>query len=79
MFGNNPMIFSVGEIKSSYPNEWVAITVQKTDADGVPSAGEVLVHNPEERLVWTALKLGNCDELVHVFFTGAGRTISATV
>lgn len=74
MFGNDTMIFSVVEIKRSYPDEWVAIAVQNTDADGLPSAGEVLEHNAEERFVWSALKLGDCDELVHVFFTGGGRS-----
>jgi hypothetical protein len=32
-------IFSLVEIKRSYPDEWVAIAVRKTDADGLPSAG----------------------------------------
>ncbi|MEK6325689.1 MAG: hypothetical protein AABN33_28950 [Acidobacteriota bacterium] len=73
MFGNHTAIFSVVEIKRSYPDEWVAIAVQKTDADGLPSAGEVLVHNAEERFVWSALKLGEVDDLVHVFFTGKGQ------
>lgn len=76
MFGNDTMIFSLVEIKRSYPDEWVAIAVQKTDADGLPSAGHVLVHNAEERFVWSALKLGDGDDLVHVFFTGSDRRIT---
>jgi hypothetical protein len=77
MFGNDSVIFSVVEIKRSYPDEWVAISVQKTDADGLPSAGEVLVHNQEERFVWSALKLGEADDLVHVFYTGSSGRITA--
>ena len=70
MFSNHTVIFSLVEIKRSYPDEWVAIAVQKTDADGLPSAGEVLVHNAEERSVWQCLKLGEGDDLLHVFHTG---------
>jgi hypothetical protein len=76
MFGNETRIFSLDEIKRSYPDEWIAIAVQKTDADGLPSAGQVLVHNAEERFVWSALKLGDGDDLVHVFFTGSGQRIT---
>jgi hypothetical protein len=73
MFSNHTVIFSLVEIKRSYPDEWVAIAVQKTDADGLPSAGEVLVHNAEECSVWQSLKLGEGDDLLHVFYTGNGH------
>jgi hypothetical protein len=76
MFDNDTRIFSLDEIRRSYPDEWIAIAVQKTDADGLPSAGQVLVHNAEERFVWSALKLGDVDDLVHVFFTGTGQRIT---
>lgn len=76
MFDNDTRIFSLDEIRRSYPDEWIAIAVQKTDADGLPSAGQVLVHNAEERFVWSALKLGDGDDLVHVFFTGSGQRIT---
>ena len=77
MFASDSRIFSLVEIKLSYPDEWIAIAVQKTDADGLPSAGQILVHNAEERIVWSALKLGDCDDLLYVFFTGSRRQISA--
>jgi len=70
MFNIHPVIFSLVEIKQSYPNEWVAIAVQKTDADGLPSAGEVLVHSVEEQSVWQSLRLGEGEDLLHVFYTG---------
>ena len=76
MFSNDARIFSLVEVERSYPDEWVAIAVQKTDEHGLPTAGQVLVHNAEERLVWSALKLGDDDDLVHVFFTGSGRRIT---
>ena len=76
MFGNGTVVSSIVEIKRSYPNQWVAIAVRKTDADGLPSAGEVLVHDVDERFVWTALTLGEAEDLVHVFYTGTSRTIS---
>jgi hypothetical protein len=66
-------ILSLVDIRRSYPDQWVAIAVQKTDEDGLPSAGQILVHNAEERFVWSALKLGDNDELVYVFFTGRGQ------
>jgi hypothetical protein len=73
MFSSHTVIFSLIEIKRSYPGEWVAIAVQQTDADGLPSAGEVLVHDAEERSVWQSLKLGEGDDLLHVFYTGNGQ------
>ena len=70
-------IFSLVEIKRSYPDEWVAIAVRKTDADGLPSAGVVLVHDVDERFVWPALSLGDGDDLVYVFYTGVRRRTTA--
>lgn len=70
MFGKGSVIFSVSEIKLSYPDQWVAITVAETDADGFASAGEVIVHDADERFVWSAVRLGEMDEPVYVFFTG---------
>jgi hypothetical protein len=63
-------ICSVVEIKRSYPDQWVAIAVRKMDADGLPSAGVVLVHDAEEQFIWPALTLGEADDLIHVFHTG---------
>jgi hypothetical protein len=62
-------IFSLVEIQRSYPEEWVAIAVRKTDVDGLPSAGVVLVHDPDEQYIWPVLKLGESDDLIHVFHT----------
>lgn len=76
MFSNDTRIVAMIDIRRSYPDEWVAIAVQKTDEHGLPSAGQILVHNAEERFVWSALKLGDGDDLVHVFFTGGDRRIS---
>jgi hypothetical protein len=76
MFSNDSRVFSLVEIRRSYPDQWVAIAVQKTDEHGLPSAGQVLVHNAEERFVWSALKLGDNDDLVHVFFTGDSQRIT---
>ena len=78
MFDSNSVSSSVVEIKSSYPDQWVAIVVRKTDADGLPSAGEVLVHDPDEQMVWPALKLGNDDDLIYVFYTGRRKVTAAT-
>jgi hypothetical protein len=77
MFGHATSLSSVAEIERSYPNQWVAIAVRKTDADGLPSAGEVLVHDPDERVVWPALKLGEDDDLIYVFYTGARKITAA--
>lgn len=73
---NGNDIFSLVEIKRSYPDQWVAIAVRKTDADGLPSAGVVLVHDADERFVWPALKLGESDDLIHVFHTGSRKRIT---
>lgn len=77
MSGNGNDIFSLAEIKRSYPDQWVAIAVRKTDADGLPSAGVVLVHDADEQFVWPALKLGESDDLIHVFYTGGRRRTPA--
>lgn len=69
-------IFSLVEIKRFYPEEWVAIAVRLTDADGLPSAGVVLVHDADEQFVWPALKLGESDDLIHVFHTGSRHRIT---
>ena len=78
MFGINSVSSSVIEIRSSYPDQWVAIAVRKTDADGLPSAGEVLVHDPDEQMVWPALTLGEEDDLIYVFYTGRRKITSST-
>jgi len=70
---NGKDIFSLVEIKRSYPDQWVAIAVRKTDPDGLPSAGVVLVHDADEQFVWPALRLGESDDLIHVFHTGSRR------
>ena len=77
MSGNGNNIFSLGEIKRSYPDQWVAIAIRKTDADGLPSADVVLVHDADEQFVWPALQLGETDDLVYVFYTGSRRKITA--
>lgn len=73
MFINRSHIISVGEICRSYPNEWIAIAVAETDADGFAVSGEVLVHDTEERFVWPAINLGEIEDPVYIFFTGEGR------
>lgn len=70
-------VFSLAEIKQSYPEQWVAIAVREIDADGLPSAGVVLVHDTNELFVWPALRLGESDDLIHVFFTGVGKRVIA--
>ena len=77
MFGNDTNISSLIEIKRSYPDQWVAITVRKTDSHGLPIAGVVLVHDADEQFVWPALSLGEADDLVYVFYTGSHRIIAA--
>jgi hypothetical protein len=78
MSRNANNILTLVEIKQSYPEQWVGIAVRKTDADGLPSEGVVLVHDANEEFVWPALKLGEPDEIVHVFFTGqSGITAAA--
>lgn len=77
MFGNGTVVSSIIDIKRSYPDQWVAIAVRDTDADGLPSAGEVLVHDADEQFVWPALTLGEADDLVYVFYTGSPRSIPA--
>jgi hypothetical protein len=51
--------------------------VRTIDADGLPSAGVVLVHDTNEQFVWPALKLGESDDLIHVFFTGVRKRVTA--
>ncbi len=77
MFGRGSIIFSVSEIKLSYPNQWVAIAVTETDADGFASAGEVIGHGLDEQFVWSAVKLGDSDGPIYVFFTGSRDAVTA--
>ena len=77
MSRNGNDIISLVQIKRFYPDQWVAIAVRKTDADGLPSAGVVIVHSADEQFVWPALKLGESDDLIHVFHTGGHQRINA--
>lgn len=77
MSRNDQDVFSLAEIKQCYPEQWVAIAVRTIDADGLPSAGVVLVHDSNEQFVWPVLKLGESDDLIHVFFTGVRKRVTA--
>ncbi len=77
MFGNHSTVFSIWEIKRFYPDQWVAITVTEIDADGLAAAGQVIMHDTDEGRVWPAALLGDTDETVYVFYTGARRTVPA--
>ena len=77
MFSKGSVVFSINEIISSYPDQWVAIAVTDTDEDGFALAGEVIVHNPDEKLVWYAAKLGDFEEPIFVFFTGSRHRMPA--
>jgi hypothetical protein len=77
MSGNGNDIFTLVELRRCYPDQWVAIGVRKTDADGLPSAGVLLVHDADEQFVWPALTLGESDDLIHVFHTGGHQRITA--
>ena len=77
MFGNGSVIFSIIDIKRSYPEQWVAVAVTETDADGFASKGEVIIHNSDERFVWTAIKLGEAGDPIYVFYTGPRQSITA--
>jgi hypothetical protein len=33
------------------------------------------VHNSDERFVWTAVKLGEADDPIYVFFTGSRQSV----
>jgi hypothetical protein len=73
MFARGNEVFSISEIKSIYPNEWVAIDIAQTDEDGLAAAGEVITHDSNEQFVWSAIKLKDSFERVYVFYTGARR------
>ena len=77
MFRNIPVRFSINEIERIYPNQWVAIAVAETDADGFAASGEVIVHDAEEQFVWSAVKLGDADDPIYVFYTGSRRSSRA--
>ena len=75
MFGRGSAVFSITQIKNFYPDQWVAIAVSETDADGLASAGEVIVHNSDEQIVWSAARLGNLEDPIYVFYTGSRRKV----
>jgi hypothetical protein len=77
MFGNVSVVFSIMEIKRFYPEQWVAVAVTETDADGFASKGEVIMHDSEEQFVWTAIKLGEAEDPIYVFYTGSRQRIDA--
>jgi len=73
MFFSRSQIISISEICCSYPNEWVALAIAETDADGFAVAGKIIIHDKDERFVWPAVRLGETDDPIYVFFTGARR------
>lgn len=77
MFRKGNGILSIKEIKNLYSNEWVALAIAETDADGFASAGEVIMHNSDERFVWTAIKLREIHEPIYVFHTGSPHRFSS--
>jgi len=77
MFGKGSVVVSITEIKRFYPDQWVAVAVTETDRDGFALKGEVIVHNSDERFIWTAIKLGEADDPIYVFFTGSHQSITA--
>jgi hypothetical protein len=77
MFGKVASIHSILEIKRIYPDQWVAVAVTRTDDDGFALEGEVIMHNSDERFVWTAIKLGEAGDPIYVFFTGSRESITA--
>lgn len=75
MFSRGNEIFSISEIKRSYPNEWVAIAIAQTDEDGFAAAGEVITHDSNEQFVWSAVKLKDAFEHIYVFYTGSRQML----
>lgn len=71
MFSRGSEIFSISEIKNSFPNEWVAIEIEQTDEDGLAAAGEVITHDSNEQFVWSVIKLKDAFEHIYVFYTGS--------
>ena len=76
MFGG-PVTSSIREIRRIYPNQWVAILVSEIDSDGFALKGEVLVHDTNEKFVWSAVRLGETEDPIYVFHTGPGQIVSA--
>jgi hypothetical protein len=76
MFEKGNGILSIKEIKRRYSNEWVALAIAETDADGFASSGEVIMHDSDERFVWTAIKLREVEEPIYVFHTGSQQLLS---
>ena len=70
MFRHTSVLLSINEIKRIYPGQWVAVLVAETDADGFAASGEIIVHDSEEQFVWSAVKLGESDDPIYVFYTG---------
>ncbi len=73
IFGNATAICSIREIKTAYPDQWVAMSITEIDPDGFAAAGHVILHDSDERTVWSAAYLGDSDDLIYVFYTGPRR------
>lgn len=76
MFARGNEIFSISEIKSIYPNQWVAIDIAQIDEDGLAATGEIIIHDSNEQFVWSAVKLKESFERVYVFYTGSRRKMT---
>ena len=75
-FDSGSGTLSITDIERFYPQQWVAVAVTETDADGFALEGELIVHNSDERFVWTAVKLGEVGDPIYVFFTGSRQKVT---
>lgn len=53
--GETDAVISVGELRQHYEGEWVGGQVVERNADQTPSRLRVLVHSPDQSVVWQGL------------------------
>jgi hypothetical protein len=70
MFRSENPFLSIAEVQRIYPNQWVALAVSETDDHGFAVAGEVILHNSDERFVWRAVRREDVEEPIYVFYSG---------
>jgi hypothetical protein len=47
---------SMTAIRTTFPDEWVAVVITEVDTADVPVAGVVLTHSPEKAMVYQVVK-----------------------
>jgi len=63
-------IQDLADLKSQYPNEWLAVMIPPEEDRYDPKRGRLIAHSPDRSFVWRQVAKMSASEDVYVFFNG---------